>query len=85
VARVLKRFTTLLRERYIVEFPRPFKSEGGEHSLVVTIDKSDAFIRSAGITVPIADPAVLADPMTVPSDPSRTPEYGKRRILTAPQ
>jgi hypothetical protein len=51
----------------------------------VTIDKSDAFIRSSGITVPIADPAVLADPMTVPSDPSRTPEYGSRRILTAPQ
>jgi hypothetical protein len=85
VARVLKRFTTLQRERYIVEFPRPFKSEAGEHSLVVTIDKSDAFIRSAGITVPIPDPAVLADPLTVPSDPSHTPEYGKRRILTAPQ
>jgi len=85
VARVLKRFTTLLRERYIVEFPRPFHSESGEHNLTVTIDKSGAFIRSAGISVPMADPAVLADPMTVPSDPSRTPEYGKRRILTAPQ
>jgi len=27
---------------------------------------------------------VMADPTTVPSDPSRTPELGKRRILTAP-
>jgi hypothetical protein len=85
VGAVLKRFTTLLRERYIVEFPRPYHSTAGEHGLVVTIDKSDAFIRSAGIAVPMADPAVLADPMTVPADPSRTPEYGKRRILTAPQ
>src|ERR1700733_6170671 len=80
-----KRFTTMLRGRYIVEFPRPFHSKGGEHNLTVTIDKSDAFIRSSGISVPMADPAVLADPMTVPSDPSRTPEYGNRRRLTAPQ
>jgi hypothetical protein len=81
----LKRFMATVRGRYIVEFPRPYRSKGGEHSLVVTIDKSNAFIRSAGISVPIADPAVLADPMTVPSDPSRTPEYGKRSILTTPK
>jgi hypothetical protein len=81
----LKRFVRLLRGRYIVEFPRPARSMGGIHSLVVTIDKSDAFIRASGISVPIADPALLADPMTVPSDPSRTPEYGKRRVLTTPQ
>jgi hypothetical protein len=85
VGQALKRFTTMLRGRYIVEFPRPFHSESGEHSLIVTIDKSDAFIRAAGISVPMADPAVLADPTTVPSDPSHSPEYGKRRILTAPQ
>jgi hypothetical protein len=84
-AKELKRFATMLRGRYIVEFPRPFHSKGGEHTLMVTIDKSDAFVRSSGITVPIADPAVLADPTTVPSDPTRTPEYGNRRILTAPQ
>ena len=81
----LKRFVTMLRGRYIVEFPRPFHSKGGEHSLTVSIDKSDAFIRSSGVTVPIADPALLADPTTVPSDPSHTPEYGNRRILTSPQ
>jgi hypothetical protein len=81
----LKRFATLLRGRYIVEFPRPAHSTGGAHSLVVTIDKSDAFIRASGISVPIVDPAILADPMTVPSDPSRTPEYGKRSVLKTPQ
>jgi hypothetical protein len=84
-AEELKRFTALLRGRYIVEFPRPLHSKGGEHSLTVSIDKSNAFVRSSGITVPIADPALLADPMTVPADPSHAPEYGKRRVLTAPQ
>jgi len=80
----LKLFTTMLRGRYIVEFPRPFNGTPGPHNLAVMIDKSHAFIRSAGIAVPMPDPAVMADPTTVPSDPSRTPELGKRRILTAP-
>jgi hypothetical protein len=78
-------FATMLRGRYIVEFPRPFKGVAGPHNLAVKIDKSDAFIRSGGISVPLPDPKVMADPMTVPSDPSRTPELGKRRILTTPQ
>jgi hypothetical protein len=85
LSEALKRFTSMLRERYVVEFPRPFHSTIGEHNLAITIDESDAFIRPAGIAVPMADPAVQADPLTVPSDPSRTPELGKRRILTAPQ
>ena len=80
----LKLFTTMLRGRYIVEFPRPFKVTPGPHNLAVKIDKSHAFIRPAGISVPMPDPAVMADPTTVPSDPSRTPELGERRILTAP-
>jgi hypothetical protein len=84
-AEELKRFTAMLRGRYIVEFPRPLHSKGGQHSMIVTIDKSNAFVRSSGITVPIADPALLTDPMTVPADPSHAPEYGNHRILTAPQ
>lgn len=75
----LTQLTKMVRGRYIVEFSRPYNSTSGNHSLVVTIEKSDAFIRPAGISVPIADPAVLADPTTVPSDPSLTPEQGKRR------
>lgn len=78
---VLKRFVALLRNRYIVEFPRPLNSEGGAHSLMVTIDHSDAFIRASGISVPIPDPAVMDNPLTVPEDPSRAPKFGKRRIF----
>ena len=81
----LQRFTKTVRERYIVEFPPPFNSTAGGHCLLVTIDKLDAFIRPAGITVPMADPAVLADPTTVPADPSRAPVTGTRQVLIKPQ
>jgi len=84
VAETLQRFTKTVRERYIVEFPPPFNSTAGGHRLLITIDKLDAFIRPAGITVPMADPAVLADPMTVPADPSRAPMAGTRQVLIKP-
>jgi hypothetical protein len=76
---------TKLRERYIVEFPRPAKSEPGELGMEVKIVKDNYFIRPTGISVPIPDPALLADPTTVPSDPSLTPEVGKRKTMTKPQ
>ena len=85
VAETLQRFTKTVRERYIVEFPPPFNSTGRGHRLQVTIDNLDAFIRSAGITVPIAGPAVLADPTTVPADPSRAPVAGTQQVLIEPQ
>jgi hypothetical protein len=81
----LKQFVTTVRERYIVEFPRPANSTPGAHSMEVKIAKSDDFIRSAGISVPIPDAAVLADPTTVPSDPTLTPELGTRKIMEKPQ
>jgi len=82
VAKELEWFTEIVRGRYIVEFPRPLHGTSGAHDLLVSIDKSDAFVRSAGISVPIVDPALLADPTTVPLDPSLTPEVGKHRVIT---
>jgi hypothetical protein len=82
----LKRFTTMLRERYIVEFPRPANSTAGKHEIRVKIAKGGGdFIRSSGISVPLPDAAVLADPTTVPSNPSLTPEQGTRPPMTKPQ
>lgn len=78
----LERFMTMLRERYIIEFPRTDSATSGPHSFDVTVANSNALIRSTGLSVPIADPGILADPSTVPNDPSRAPQYGKRRILT---
>jgi hypothetical protein len=86
LAETLTRFIQTIRERYIVEFPRPLNSTAGEHGLHVKIEKSeDDFIRSAGLSVPMPDPAVLADPATVASDPSRAPVEGTRRTLSSPQ
>jgi hypothetical protein len=73
---------TLIRARYIVEFPRPV-STIGNYSLDITIStRHKAFIRPTGIEFPGDDPAILNDPTTVPSDLSRTPELGNRKILT---
>jgi hypothetical protein len=73
---------TLIRGRYIVEFPRPVTTVGAHHSLDVTISRRHAFIRAAGAEVPVYDPAILNDPNTIPPDLSRTPQLGDRKILT---
>jgi hypothetical protein len=74
---------TLIRGRYIVEFPPPVNTISGNYRLDVTISQSPrAFIRPTGSQLPIDDPAVLKDPTTVPSDPSRSPELGNRKILS---
>ena len=72
---------TLIRGRYIVEFPRPVTTVGAHHSMDITISRSHAFIRPTGAGVPTVDPAILNDPTTVPSDLSRTPQLGNRKIL----
>jgi hypothetical protein len=73
---------TLIRGRYIVEFPRPVTAVGGHYSMDITISRHRAFIRPTGAGVPTDDPAILSDPTTVPPDLSRQPELGKRKVLT---
>jgi hypothetical protein len=80
----LQRFVTLVRERYIVEFPRPANATSGIHAQQVRIARSKDFIRPAGASFPSPDPSVLADPTTVPSDPSRKPVMGTRKPMTIP-
>lgn len=81
----LLRAMAMLRERYILEFPRPSNSTQGVHNVEVKIAGGDKYyVRPTGVTVPLPDDSVLKDPTTVPSDPSRTPEQGKRRVLTQP-
>jgi VWFA-related protein len=81
----LKGFTAMVRERYIVEFPRPLNGTPGWHALAVRVDQGDYFIRSAGIKFPLMNPALQADPTTVHSDPSRAPSLGSRPPQPAPQ
>lgn len=83
LAKTLQRFTSTLRERYIVEFPRAHNGTAGVHDMEVRVDKgADYFIRPTGISVPLADPALAHDPTTVPTDPTHEPEMGNRKILT---
>jgi hypothetical protein len=73
---------TLIRGRYIVEFPRPVTTVGGHYSMDITISWRQAVILPTGAGVPTDDPAILNDPTTVPPDLSRTPQLGNRKILT---
>jgi hypothetical protein len=84
----LKEFVTELRDRVIIEFPRPDALSANPHSILVTATNRNGFqfpsrfIRPSGFSVPIADPATLANPNTVPTDPANAPTIGKRGILT---
>jgi hypothetical protein len=83
--RTLQRFMTMLRERYILEFPRPSNSTRGEHSVEIRIaGRDNYYVRPTGVSVALPDDSVLKDPTTVPSDPSRAPVQGKRRVLMQP-
>jgi len=72
----------VLRQRVIIEFPR--FNVPGRHEIQVSVPKADLFIRIAGATVPLRDPKLLADPTTLPSDPSDTVPVGTRRPLPPP-
>jgi hypothetical protein len=86
LSKSLERFVTMLRERYIVEFPRPANSTAGEHGLEVKIDKGVyIIIRPSGVSVPLPDPGVMADPLTIQAGPSQAPEQGKQKVMDKPK
>lgn len=68
----------MVRERYIVEFPRASNATTGRHNLVVRIEKSSALTRPAGASVPLPDPEILTDPTTVRSNPDSAPIQGNQ-------
>ncbi len=81
-ARVLE----LLRERYVLEFPRPYNTTAGSHRIEVQVAKGGSdFIRSSGTSVPLADAKIAADPTTLPNDPTLTPQIGKKLKIPPPQ
>ncbi len=77
----LKRILHMIRDRYIVEFPRPRSVTTGVHDILVSIAKSNAIIRPGGISFPLPDASIVTNPGTLPSNPKTTPELGTRRIL----
>ncbi len=81
LAKTLQRTISMVRERYIVEFPRGDDATAGIHSLDITIANAKAYIRPVGIAVPLADAKVLADPSTLRSNPELAPRMGNRKVL----
>ena len=87
----LETFVTMLRNRYIVEFPRPDHSTPGFHTINITVSGPDDFVAlSSGVTFPTTDPVLpnqpgsLALPDTLPKKQSPA-TFGDRRSLTPPQ
>jgi hypothetical protein len=73
---------TMVRGRYIVEFPHPVSTTPSYRVMDITIAKSLAFIRPAGAAVSVDDPKILNDPMTVRPDASYSPQVGNRKVMT---
>jgi len=78
-ADTLKNIVTLLRGRYIIEFPRPSNTSTGTHIIDVKVPKKDAVVLSAGVSVPLPSDKELNDPDNVPSDPTRAPTVGTQK------
>jgi hypothetical protein len=81
LAKQLQWFMTMVRGRYIVEFPHPVSTKPSRLVMDMTIAKSDAFIRPAGARVLVDDPKILADPMTILPDSSYAPRVGNRKVM----
>jgi hypothetical protein len=78
----LNEVVAMVRERYILEFVRPRNDSAGKHSIDISLVRTLAFIRPAGVGYGVLDPAVANDPNTIPRDTTNAPEEGKRKILT---
>jgi len=78
VAEQLRYLLTLVRNRYIIEFPRP-NADAGAHNMTISVPKLAAFIRPAGISVELPDPDLAKDPNTFLPDPASAPEVGNKR------
>jgi hypothetical protein len=51
----------------------------------VKIDKGIYSIRPSGVSMPVPDPVVTADPSTIQAGPSQTPEQGKQKVMNKPK
>lgn len=78
MAKQIERIVTMLRNRYIIEFPRPANGGPGLYSINVTIDDPKAIIRPAGVTFPprARDPKPSAG--TLAQDESKMPVIGSK-------
>ena len=72
----VQRVMTMLRNRYILEFPRPVNGGPGLYSIKVMIDDPKAIIRPAGVAFPPRDRDPQLPEGTLPQDESKMPVAG---------
>jgi hypothetical protein len=82
VAKSTQNLVALLRNRYILQYPRPDDGTPGMHTIEITVTGAPNRVWAPGVSYPTADPAVLADPSTVRSAPSPA-TFGTRRPVDA--
>ncbi|HVG26178.1 MAG TPA: hypothetical protein VM865_01135 [Acidobacteriaceae bacterium] len=76
----MRQLVSLLRKRYILEFPAPRKMQAGTHSVSVTLLRDpNAVVEVAGVTVLMQDERQRDDPTTVPSAAGTDIPVGERR------
>ena len=81
----IQRFMAMLRERYIVEFPRPANGSAGFYAFDVQVKDPTAIIRSAGVAFPPRERDAKAEPGTVPQDESKMPLVGSKHEANQPK
>jgi hypothetical protein len=74
----IRRVISMLRDRYILEFPRPVNGGPGLYSINVTINDPMAFIRPAGVAFPPRDRNPKLPDGTLPQDASKMPVVGSK-------
>jgi len=80
--KTMQRFTQMVRERYILEFPRPPNPHPGQVKIAVQIDKINAFIRASSTGVPLPNQAeragssaILPQQQIAPQVETASPEH----------
>jgi hypothetical protein len=76
----LKEFTQIVRERYILEFPRAPDEKVGVHSISVSYPITGLYIAMSGISVPPASEEELRGPKILPAAAARTPEEKSKAL-----
>ena len=74
----IQRLMTMLRNRYILEFPRPANGGPGLYSINVTISDPKAIVRPSGVAFPprVRNPDLPEG--TLPQDASKMPVVGSK-------
>lgn len=74
----IRRVMSMLRDRYILEFPRPVNGGPGLYSIKVTINDPKAIIRPAGVAFPPRERDPKLPEGTLPEDVSKMPVVGSK-------